>query len=212
MAKIDHEKKNREDKAKRMEGPLYISGVADQRTFQGKPKQTYWALINQERSLRTKAEVRRKQKRKGKKQCPHCKQWILKHALERHIASIHEEAKCPICGDLIVGRNRLRKHIASHGSEITDEINELTKLPKKIKKKNRRKKTRIGEEFTSCPKCFKFINAAHLEKHLAWHDLALKCPECGRRFIKSSQLVDHISQAHGRLALISWTKKIQRMR
>lgn len=210
MTKIDHEKRNREDKAKRLEPPISISGICDQKTFQGRAKPTFWGLQKQELAARDKAKLEQKQKRKGRKQCPYCKQWIYKGALERHIAAIHEQTVCPICDEKIVGRKQLNKHLAAHGVSFTEQMKDLTKLPKP-KKKKRKRRPKIGRDFSQCPQCKKFIATSKLEKHLTWHESASRCPECGKQFKKPTLLADHILKEHGETPLVAWTKTIRRM-
>lgn len=212
MAKLDHEKKNREDKAKRLESPVVIAGVADQKTFQGHRKLTFWDLKKKELAAKEEAAQRRKQKRKGKKQCPHCNQWVKKTIFDRHIAKMHESLSCPVCNCPILGRKALKIHLASHNVLSENEITELTKLPKVRKKKKRKRQEPPKRNFLKCPECNKGIDARDWKHHLAWHQLSTTCPACKQKFPNWDKTIQHISYTHGPQELAEWTRQIRKTR
>lgn len=118
MTKIDHERRNLEDKAKKPEPERAVAGSSESKTLRGVRKQVWRAGHGYAPAPASGFSV-----------CPKCDTHVKARKLRKHIVDVHCRFKCPLCQTMYEGANQFRRHVRQeHGKAALRKVNRYLRL------------------------------------------------------------------------------------
>lgn len=118
MTKIDHERRNFEEKAKKTVPESSVAGSTECKTVRGKPKK-HW---NSDAGAGSRP-------RRGYAACPKCGVHVREKKLRKHVIDIHRGFRCPLCALKLDGAKQLRKHVkCTHGKAELKRVNRALRV------------------------------------------------------------------------------------
>ena len=145
-------------------------------------------------------------------ECPSCDtKFSWKESLKRHIETVHEKKKpfkCEFCDKLFARNNKLKKHTESvHDRKKPFKcdlceyfFSKFEALKSHKTREHEGPKIPKDDEYT-CKICDKEIvkdKITHIKKY---HNdkKGLKCPKCGKQFLKYNAVTEHIVDIHEKI-------------